>query len=314
MPFYNELIVTELFLVGFPVIRTFQLFLFFLLLLIYMVTILGNILIITLVWTQTQLKTPMYFFLSNLSFLDIWYISVMLPKMLADLLLTVPRKISVVGCITQCYFFFLLGGLENYFLAVMAYDRYLAICNPLRYSTILNSVCCCQLAIGCWVCSILGGFLPMYWLSNISFCGSNQIDHFFCDVVPLLNSSCTDASKLKIYFFSLLWIVILACIIFTILSYVQIILTVQSICSSSGKTKAFSTCVSHLTVVIIYYGSVIMIYVRSPKGQMFDFDKTVSVFYSVVTPLLNPIIYTLRNKEIRDTFCSIIGRMHRKYT
>ncbi|KAM5191676.1 olfactory receptor 287-like [Mantella aurantiaca] len=282
-------------------------FIFFLL--VYLVTILGNIVIITLVWTHPQLKTPMYFFLCNLSFLEIWYISVTLPKMLEDFLSTAQR-ISVIGCIAQCYFFFLLGAIENYFLAVMAYDRYLAICNPLRYSTIMNPVLCCKLAVGCWLCSVLGSVLPLYWLYSLSFCGSNQIDHFFCDVVPLLNRSCTDTSELKTYFFTMVWIIVFGCLLFTILSYVQIILTVLRISSSSGKSKAFSTCVSHLTVVIIYYGSVISIYMRSPKGQVFEFDKIISVFYAVVTPLLNPIIYSLRNKEVNkslDLFSDILS-------
>ncbi|XP_072270021.1 olfactory receptor 6F1-like [Pyxicephalus adspersus] len=300
----NESKITEFLLIGFSTIHGFQPFIFTFFLLVYLVTILGNVLIITLVWTQPQLKTPMYFFLSNLSFMEIWYISVTLPKMLEDLLFTAQR-ITVIGCIAQCYFFFVLGAIENYFLAVMAFDRYLAICNPLRYSAIMNPVLCCELAVGCWLCSFLGSFLPLYWFYNLSFCGSSQIDHFFCDMVPLLNKSCTDTSKLKTYFFIMVWIIVFGCLLFTILSYVQIILTVLSISSISGKNKAFSTCVSHLTVVIIYYGSVISIYVRSPKGQVFQLDKIISVFYAVVTPLLNPIIYSLRNKEVRNVLCSI---------
>lgn len=312
MPLFNDSKVTEFLLVGFSDIHKLQIFTFLFFLIIYLATVLGNVVIITLVWTHPQLKTPMYFFLCNLSFLEIWYTSVTLPKMLNYLLFT-RQRISVIGCIAQCYFFFLLGGIENYFLAVMAYDRYLAICIPLRYSTIMNPIFCCQLVVGCWLCCALGSLLPLYWLCNLSFCGLNLIDHFFCDVVPLLNRSCTDTSMLKIYFFIIVWIIIFSCLLFTILSYVQIILTVLSIASSSGKSKAFSTCVSHLTVVVIYYGSVILIYVRSPKGQVFEFDKYISVFYAVVTPLLNPIIYSLRNKEVRNTLFTIQIRKHNRW-
>ncbi|XP_072270020.1 olfactory receptor 6N1-like [Pyxicephalus adspersus] len=304
MHLFNESRVTEFLLVGFSVIHKLKIFTFLLFLIIYLATILGNVVIIALVWTHPQLKTPMYFFLCNLSFLEIWYISVTLPKILENLLFPAQR-ITAIGCIAQCYFFFLLGGIENYFLAVMAFDRYLAICNPLRYSTIMNPVFCCELAVGCWLCSMLGSVLPLYWLCNLSFCGPNKIDHFFCDVVPLLNSSCTDTSILKTYFFIIVWIIVFGCLLFTILSYVQIILTVSHIATVSGKTKAFSTCVSHLVVVITYYGSVILNYVRSPEGQTFEFDKIVSVLYAVVTPLLNPIIYSLRNKEVRNALGSL---------
>ncbi|XP_063794738.1 olfactory receptor 6F1-like [Pseudophryne corroboree] len=257
-----------------------------------------NMLIITLVWTQSKLKTPMYFFLCNLSFLEICYTSVTLPKMLDDLL-HMHQRIFVIGCIAQCYFFFVLGAIENYILAVMAYDRYLAICNPLRYSSIMSHVRCWHLALACWFCSILSSFLPLYWLCHLSFCGPNQINHFFCDVIPLLNISCTDVSMLKTYFFVFLWIIVFGCLLFIIVSYWKIILTIFRI--PSGKYKAFSTCVSHFTVVLIYYGSVILIYVRSPNEQAFEYDKSVSVLYVVVTPLLNPIIYSLRNKELRKS-------------
>ncbi|XP_069819506.1 olfactory receptor 6F1-like [Dendropsophus ebraccatus] len=296
---FNASTITEFLFVGFPLIQEVQLLIFLLFLLIYFTTLLGNILIITLVLSTSQLKTPMYYFLCNLSFLEIWYISVTLPKMLQDIFLST-HHISVTGCIAQCYFFFVLGGIENYLLAVMAYDRYLAICNPLRYSSIMSSVLCCKLAVGCWICSILGSLLPLYWLGTLSFCGSNQINHFFCDVIPLLNISCTDTSTLKTYFFVVVWNIIFGCLFFTFLSYIKIILTILKIPSRSGKSKAFSTCVSHLTVVVIYYGSVMLIYVRSPKGKTFEFDKIISVFYAVVTPLLNPIIYSLRNIEVRN--------------
>ncbi|XP_063794737.1 olfactory receptor 6F1-like [Pseudophryne corroboree] len=303
-PLSNETRETDLLLVGFSGICKLRLFIFLLLVIVYLSIILGNSLIVILVWTQPQLKTPMYFFLCNLSFLEICYTSVTLPKMLEDLLF-INRRISVIGCIAQCYFFFLLGGIENYFLAVMAYDRCLAICNPLRYSSIMSPVRCWHLALACWFCSILSSLLPLYWLCCLSFCGPSKINHFFCDVIPLLSITCTDSSIFKIYFLVLTWIVVFGCLLFIILSYCKIILTIVRIPSTSGKSKAFSTCLSHLTVVVIYYSSVILIYVRSPNEQAFEYDKSVSVIYVLVTPLLNPIIYCLRNKEVRNALSII---------
>ncbi|XP_075067220.1 olfactory receptor 6N1-like [Mixophyes fleayi] len=308
MPISNESRVTEFLLVGFSAFHRLWLYIFLLLIIVYLAILLGNIVIIELVWTQPQLKTPMYFFLCNLSFLEIWYTSVTLPKMLENLLSTLQR-ISLIGCIVQCYFFLVLGGIENCFLAVMAYDRYLAICSPLRYSSIMIPVFCWQLALSCWLGNILCSLVPIYLVCQLSFC-SPQINHFFCDVIPLLNTSCTDASMLKSYFFIVAWIVVFGCLLFIIVSYLQIILTIIRIPSTSGKSKAFSTCVSHLTVVLIYYVSVILIYLRSPKGQVFEFDKTVSVLYVVVTPLLNPIIYCLRNKEVRGALKLISSCLH----
>ncbi|XP_063794735.1 olfactory receptor 6F1-like [Pseudophryne corroboree] len=307
----NKTIVKEFVLVGLSTNCKLWLFLFLLFMLVYLTIILGNILIIALVWTQPQLKTPMYFFLCNLSFLEIWFTSVTLPKMLRDLL-HMSRRISIRGCIAQCYFFFVLGAIENYILVVMAYDRYLAICNPLRYSSIMSPVLCWHLVLACWFCSILSSLLPLYWVSRLSFCGHGHINHFFCDVIPLLNVSCTDASILKAYFFVFTWIIIFGCLLFIIVSYCQIILTIFRIPSKSGKSKAFSTCVSHLTVVVIYYGSIILIYVRSPNEQAFEYDKSVSVLYVAVNPLLNPIIYCLRNKDVRTVLNLIISRLYEK--
>ncbi|XP_075683415.1 olfactory receptor 6N1-like [Rhinoderma darwinii] len=295
----NYTTITEFYLLGFNVNQNLQLFLFFLFFLMYISIITGNTIIITVIWQSSKLQCPMYLFLGNFAFMEIAYASVTMPKMLTDLV-SGDRRISVTGCISQLYFFFVLGGIENYLLAVMAYDRYLAICNPLRYMAIMTNRFCHQLAFMSWLAGLTGSLFPIYLFSKLSFCGRNEIDNFFCDASPLYNLSCTDTSLLKNYFFSLVWSVVFSCLFFIILSYLQIILAILKIPSNSGRKKVFSTCGSHFTVVILYYGSVITMYVRPNQGYTFVFDKCLSVFYAIVTPFLNPIIYSLRNNNIRD--------------
>ncbi|XP_075118286.1 olfactory receptor 11H4-like [Leptodactylus fuscus] len=303
MTFENYTTIKEFYLIEFHVSQKLQLFLFFLFLIMYVSTITGNTLIIIVIWQSSKLHSPMYIFLANFAFMEICYSSVTVPKMLIDFVSSC-RQISVIGCITQLYFFFVLGAIENYFLAVMAFDRYLAICNPLRYAAIMGNRFCHQLALMSWLVSFTGSFVPIYLLSKLSFCGGNEIDNFFCDASPIFRLSCTDTSILKTYFFSLVWIIVFSCLFFIILSYIQIILAVLKIPSNSGRKKTFSTCGSHFIVVILYYGSVISMYVRPHHGSTFVFDKCLSVFYAIITPFLNPIIYSLRNQNIREAIKS----------
>ncbi|XP_029435399.1 olfactory receptor 6F1-like [Rhinatrema bivittatum] len=303
----NYTTVIEIHLIGFPIDGVLGIFLFLLFLVIYIITIIGNVAIMAITIVEPRLHTPMYFFLSNFSFMEIWYTSVTIPKMLRDFLVQ-DKTISISGCIAQCYFFFLFAAIENYLMAVMAYDRYLAICNPLRYTIIMVPWLCCLLAFGSWVSCIIYSLLPLFSLNKLSFCGPNQINHFFCDVAPLLSLSCTDITSLKLYFFSLAWIMLFSCLLFTIVSYAYILFTIFRISSVSGRQKAFSTCGSHLTVVIINYGAVIYLYVRPTGRQALQSDKVVSVIYSVVTPLLNPIIYSLRNKEVKESLRKALSR------
>ncbi|XP_075424099.1 olfactory receptor 6N1-like [Ascaphus truei] len=296
----NQTIVNEFHLLGFQIGSDLQILLFIIVLVVYILTILGNLVIIIVIGLNFRLHNPMNFFLSNLSFVGIFYTTVTIPKMLNDLLVE-EKTISFRGCIAQCYFFFVLGATENYILSLMAFDRYLAICKPLRYTTIMHHTFCCQLAVGSWLSSVLGSVLPVFFLCRLSFCGPNHINHFFCDSYPLLNLSCTDTALLKTYFFSLTWIIIFSSLFFTIASYIQIILVILRIPTTSGRQKAFSTCGSHLSVVMIYYGSVIFMYVRLKGKGYNEYDKVISLFYVVVTPFLNPIIYSLRNKEMIDT-------------
>ncbi|XP_069819509.1 olfactory receptor 11L1-like [Dendropsophus ebraccatus] len=254
----NYTTVKEFYLLGFNFSQNLQLLLFSLFFMMYLSTITGNTIIITVIWQSSKLHSPMYLFLSNFAFMEIGYTSVTMPKMLTDLV-SGDKRITVSACITQLYFFFVLGGIENYFLAVMAYDRYLAICNPLRYSTIMSNRFCHLLALLSWLSSFTSSLIPIYFLSKLTFCDKNKIDNFFCDASPIFNLSCTDTFYLKIYFFTLVWTVVFGCLFFIILSYIQIILVICKIPSRSGRKKVFSTCGSHFTVVILYYGSVISI-------------------------------------------------------
>ncbi|KAG9465894.1 hypothetical protein GDO78_017572 [Eleutherodactylus coqui] len=299
----NYTIISEFYLLGFNINWKLELFIFFIFFMVYISTITGNTIIIIVIWQSSKLHSPMYLFLGHFAFMEIGYTSVTMPKMLTDLV-SGEKRIAVSACITQLYFFFVLGGIENYLLAAMAYDRYLAICAPLRYSTIMSNRFCHQLALMSWLSSITSSFIPIYFLNKLSFCGRNKIDNFFCDASPIFNLSCTDTTLLKTYFFSLLWTVVFSCLFFIILSYIQIIVVILKMPSNSGRKKVFSTCGSHFTVVILYYASVISMYVRPNHGYTFVFDKCLSVFYAIVTPFLNPIIYSLRNQKIRKAIKS----------
>ncbi|XP_029436749.1 olfactory receptor 6F1-like isoform X2 [Rhinatrema bivittatum] len=298
---------TYFLLLGFSSTRDPQIFLFILFLLFYLLTITANLLIITVVRAEPHLHKPMYFFISNFSFLEIWYTTVTLPKTLNSLL-TGDKAISSIGCIAQFYFIFFLGATQHFLLAVMAYDRYLAICNPLRYSTIMTNSVCSQLVVGSWLVGCLSISLPAALMSQLLFCGPNKIDHFFCDFAPLLKLSCTDTSINEVIFSVVAWTVILGCFLVTMVSYICIIITILRIPSSVGRQKAFSTCASHLTVVSIFFGTVIFMYIRPKAKDSSHVDKVISVFYSVIIPLLNPMIYSLRNKEMKDALKKAVNK------
>ncbi|KAG8550508.1 hypothetical protein GDO81_024740, partial [Engystomops pustulosus] len=302
---WNATAVTEFILLGFPSNQRFQNFLFLIFLISYLLTVTGNLVIITVIRVDLHLHRPMYFFLSNFSFMQICYVTVTVPKLLIGFLVRINR-ISISACFSQCYFFFFLGGIENFLLAIMAYDRYVAICHPLRYNAIMTPKLCWSLTCGCWLGIFLGSLLPVIFLARLSFCGPNIINHYFCDVSPLLKLSCSDTSLLKSNFFSLMWVIVFSCLLFTLVSYINIICAIMKIPSTVGRQKVFSTCGSHLTVVIIYFGAVIFMYVRPKDSYAFEEDKLISVFYSILTPLLNPFIYCLRNKEVKDAVQKII--------
>ncbi|XP_059587298.1 olfactory receptor 6F1-like [Alligator mississippiensis] len=284
----------------------FQVSLFMLFLFMYILTVTANASIILLVRTHPQLHTPMYWFLCNLSFLEIWYTTACVPKVLA-VLLEKSQAISFLSCLLQMYFVFSLGCTEYFLLAVMAYDRYLAICYPLHYSSIMNGTMSAQLALGSWLCGFVAISAPAYLISSLSFCGRNSINHFFCDIAPWIVLSCTDTQSVELVAFIISFIVILGSCAITLVSYIYIISTILSIPSAKGRQKTFSTCSSHLIVVIIWYGSTIFLHVKPSIKESLDLTKTVHVLNTIVTPVLNPFIYALRNKEVKDAVRKVVS-------
>ncbi|XP_029437403.1 olfactory receptor 11G2-like [Rhinatrema bivittatum] len=296
---YNNTIVTEFVLLGFHFGHLQQILFFSGFLVIYILTIVSNILIIAVVKENSHLHKPMYFFLANFSFLEICYITTTLPKILKDSL-SKKKTISATGCFLQFYLFFTFAVTEHFFLMVMAYDRYVAICNPLRYTIIMTEKACIRMALGCWGMGSLVILFPVISLSRMSFCGSLEIDHIVCDFLPLIKFACKSGSVTENSFLIPAWFIILGCFTFIMTSYGHIIATVLKMSSTAGQSKAFSTCVSHLSVVFIFYGTIIFMYVRPSGNYSYNLEKEVSLFYIAVTPLLNPMIYSLRNNEMRE--------------
>ncbi|XP_062992616.1 olfactory receptor 6A2-like [Elgaria multicarinata webbii] len=292
-------------LMGFPGGLGLQTSLFILFLIMYALTVIENVVIIVLIRVNIKLHKPMYLFLSNLSFLEIWYVSVTVPKMLAGFV-SEKKDITFIGCMAQLYFFLALACTECVLLAVMAYDRYVAICNPLRYPAIMNQDLCIRLAACSWMSGFFIAMGKVFFISRLSYCGPNIIHHFFCDVSPLLNLACTDMSLAELMDFLLALIILLVPLSATIVSYFCIISTVLRIPSAKGKQKAFSTCASHLVVVTIFYAASLFIYARPRALTSFDANKLVSVVYTVLTPLLNPVIYCLRNQEFKDALSKTV--------
>ncbi|TRZ09227.1 hypothetical protein HGM15179_017884 [Zosterops borbonicus] len=293
----NGTSVEKFILLGFPGSWEFRVSFVVVFALMYTLTVIGNASIIVLVWRSSNLHTPMYFFLCNLSFLEIWYTTGVVPKAIGVMLGT-SQTISFSVCILQLFFLLSLGSTECFLLSVMAYDRYLAICYPLRYSSLMNSVLSVRLALSSW----LGGFLAISLLafltSRLTFCGPDVINHFLCDIDSCLALSCSDTWPVELATFLISIIVVVASCVVTLVSYMYIISSILRIQSAHGRKKAFSTCSAHLSVVTIWYGSTMFLYVKPSAQNSLDLNKIVNTFNTVVTPLLNPFIYTLRNKEL----------------
>ncbi|XP_073465079.1 olfactory receptor 10A7-like [Aquarana catesbeiana] len=301
----NNTLVEEFLLLGFSNFHNFQTVLFCVILLAYIICVFGNLTIIILVRTEVALNNPMYFFISIFAVLEIMFISVTVPKLLV-ILVQSNKTISFSGCFIQLYAFNALGETECFILALMVFDRYLAIQNPLRYSTIMNNTCCSQLAAFPWFAGFFIASFPTFCTVVMEFCGPYEIDHFFCDLAPLQNLACVDPfnSSLVTVVAAFISIVLPFVIIATL--YIHIIVTILNIKSREGKRTAFSTCSSHLIVVGLFYGSAIIVYVK-PKGS--HYDKFLALTYTVVTPLLNPFIYTFRNREVKHALRKLL-RQH----
>uniref|UniRef100_A0A452QN42 Olfactory receptor n=1 Tax=Ursus americanus TaxID=9643 RepID=A0A452QN42_URSAM len=303
----NQTTVTEFIFLGFPGVLCLRLTLFVMFLTVYLLSLMGNTLIIFIVFMDITLQTPMYIFLGNLSFLEIWYTTATVPKLLATCLSQVVT-ISVSGCITQYYFFFSMGATECILLAVMAYDRYLAICSPLRYSLLMSFQVCLWFSAGSWIGGFIAPLPPTILISHLNFCGPQKINHFFCDSDPIFKLSCSDTFLVETLGYTCTSVLILSSFLLTMSSYGFIVVTIIRLSSQKAQKKTFSTCASHLTVVTIYYGTIIFSYVRPPAKHNFTIGKVISVFYCMVTPLVNPLIYTLRNKDVKKAFRKILSR------
>ncbi|XP_030044263.1 olfactory receptor 5V1-like [Microcaecilia unicolor] len=294
----NTTTVTEFILLGFPKFPELQIPLFVLFLLIYLIILMGNLTIITVTCLDPRLHTPMYFFLSNLSFLDIFNTSVTLPKLM-DISLRKGQTISIKGCMTQMYFFIVLTYVEFFLLTAMAYDRYVAICHPLRYAVIINERFSVLLATWCWTFAFLVPVMHTVLISHFSYCGPNEINHFFCDLTVMVKLSCSRTSFVDSMTSVIGAFVAFPCFMTILISYVYIISAILKIRSSEGKRKAFSTCSSHLTVVILYYGTIMCLYMRPASMQTMDQNKLFALLYNVLIPMLNPLIYSLKNREVK---------------
>ncbi|XP_007956255.1 olfactory receptor 11H12-like [Orycteropus afer afer] len=298
--------VSEFILLTFSFEWQIQILLFSLFTTTYILTITGNGAIICALWCDQRLHTPMYMFLGNFSFLEIWYVSSTVPKMLVNFL-SETKTISFAGCFLQFYFFFSLGTSECFLLAIMAFDRYLAICRPLHYPNIMTSYLCVKLVIICWICGFLWFLIPIILISQMPFCGPNIIDHVVCDPGPLFAVACTSAPAIQMFCYTLSSLVIFGNFLFILGSYTLVLLAVLRVPSASGRRKAFSTCGSHLAVVSLFYGSLMVMYVSPGLGHSAGMQKVATLFYAMVTPLFNPLIYSLRNKEMKAALRKVLG-------
>ncbi|XP_072499103.1 olfactory receptor 7C1-like [Notamacropus eugenii] len=299
--------ISEFLLLGLSEQSGHQLILFGLFLAMYLVTMFGNLLIILAIASNSHLYSPMYFFLANLSFVDTCFTSTTVPKMLMNIW-TQHQTISYAGCLTQMYFFMTFALLDDFLLAAMAYDRYVTICLPLHYTTVMSPARCALLVTVPWLCSHLIALSLTLLMAQFSFCGSHVIPHFFCDLLPLLKLSCSDINIFQVVMFidaSLAGFIPFTCILF---SYIHIIFTIFRVPSADGKHKVFSTCGSHLSVVILFYGTLILVYLQPSSSYSADTGIIVSVMYTVVTPMLNPFIYSLRNKDIKRALRKLISK------
>nr|XP_033793493.1 olfactory receptor 1G1-like [Geotrypetes seraphini] len=294
----NWTTVKEFLLLGFSDLPEHQVPLFLLFLTLYLLNLLGNTTMITLVATDHHLHTPMYFFISNLSFVDMCFSSAIIPQMLTNTF-SENKVISYTACMTQLFFFIAFAGFEITLLTIMAYDRYVAICNPLYYPMLMNwRTCVCLLGV-CWLNGTLQSLLYTILTCRLSFCSSNKVHHFFCDVTPLLKLSCTDTFLNELIIFTDGSLIDMVSFLFIIVSYIRIISTLLKVPSVSGRSKAFSTCSSHIATVTLYFGSIFFMYFRPSSSYSLEYDRVASVMYTAVTPMLNSFIYSLRNKDVK---------------
>ncbi|XP_069914476.1 olfactory receptor 6C74-like [Oryctolagus cuniculus] len=293
----NRTVVQEFILEGFPAVQHLGKILFLVHLLAYLASIMGNTLIITITWADHRLHTPMYFFLSTFSFVECCFITTVIPKLLA-IFLSGRQVISFAACFTQAFVFLSLGSAGFFLMAVLSLDRYLAICRPLRYSSIMSPRVCSLLVTACFTLGFLFMVVPVVHLSQLSFCGPNVIPHFFCDFGPLAKLSCSDTKSIEMLFFNVAFLVLFISLLVTVIAYSNIVVTILRLPSAKERQKAFSTCSSHLIVLSLMYSSCLFIYVKPKQTSRVDFNRQAALVNTVLTPVLNPVIYTLRNKQV----------------
>ncbi|XP_058392974.1 olfactory receptor 9G4-like [Diceros bicornis minor] len=297
----NRTVLTEFISVGLSADPRWQLILFGIFLMLYLIAMSGNMTMVILICIDSRLHTPMYCFISNLSFLDFWYPSVYIPKILA-ICVSENKPISLAGCGAQLFFSCLAAYTECYLLAAMACDRLVAICKPLLYSSTMSSSLCTGLVAGSYIGGFLNSIAHIANTFRLSFCGKNIIDHYFCDVTPLVKMSCTDIQVYEKILRGLVGFTVVSNILAILISYFNILLSISRIRSASGRHKAFSTCASHLISVMFFYGSLLFMYSRPSSTYSVGRHKVASLFYTLFNPLLNPLIYSLRNKDVKAAF------------
>ncbi|KAM8955147.1 olfactory receptor 10G9-like [Lycaon pictus] len=299
----NRSLVTTFILIGLPHAPALDIPLFTIFLVIYVLTVMGNLLILLVIMVDSHLHTPMYYFLTNLSFIDMWFSTVTVPKMLMTLGSPGDRMISFHSCMAQLYCFHFLGSTECFLYTVMSYDRYLAISHPLRYTSMMRGRTCALLATSTWLSGSLHSAVQTTLTFRLPYCGPSQIQHYFCDAPPILKLACADTSVNEIVIFVNIGVVASGCFLLIVLSYVSIVCSILKIRTSEGRHRAFQTCASHCIVVLCFFVPCVFIYLR--PGSRDAVDGVVAVFYTVLTPLLNPVVYTLRNKEVKKALLKL---------
>ena len=302
----NFSVASEFILLGLSEDAQVQALLFVAFLVIYVLTLTGNSMILLVIRVDAHLRSPMYFFLGHLSFLDLLYSSVSTPKMLENLV-SETKTIPVKGCLAQAFFVFAIGGTEALLLAVMAYDRFVAICYPMRYTVIMNPRVCTCFTVGTWLGGFVHGSILTFLIFKLPYCGPNEINHFFCEIPAVLKLACADTSLNDRIDFILGFILLLVPLSFILASYVCIFATILRIRSAQGRLKAFSTCASHITVVTMFCGPAMFMYMNPGANASPERDKKLALFYNVISAFLNPIIYSLRNKDVKRAFLKVTG-------
>ncbi|MBZ3889791.1 Olfactory receptor 5B2 [Sciurus carolinensis] len=302
--------VTEIILLGLTSDPGLQLPLFLTFLLIYTITLVGNLGMILLIVLDSHLHTPMYFFLGNLSLVDFCYSSAVTPRVMAGLHLG-DKVISYNACAAQMFFFVAFATVENYLLSSMAYDRYAAVCKPLQYTTTMTTRVCVCLTLGSYVCGFLNASIHIGDTFSLTFCKSNVVHHFFCDIPAVMVLSCSDRHVSELVLVYVVGFNIFFALLVIWVSYIFIFVTILKMSSGAGHRKAISTCASHFTAVSIFYGTIIFMYLQPSSSHSMDTDKIASVFYTMIIPMLNPVVYSLRNKEVKSAFTKFCWRLHR---